>query len=100
MKTARFFTIFVTALFLAAPIVAADFADENFSVKIDIDTRHPTLAEDLDFTITLMNVGEKDERDVKIRLAIFDLGISNAIQLTSNFLDARDITQYLTLDIP
>jgi len=215
---ARFFTIFVTALFLAAPIVAADFADENFSVKIDIDTRHPTLGEDLDFTITLenlhndldfnklditlwlsdeagkrvgekltedlsklsqdseitfdftwnipadidsgaytlnaevegewqdaqetttytatsdveiekpdhklylqeveladssvkageplyvsvtlMNIGEKDERDVKIRLDIFDLGISNEIQLTSDLLDGRDITQYLTLDIP
>src|SRR3990167_7475358 len=171
---ARFFTIFVTALFLAAPIVAADFADENFSVKIDIDTRHPTLGEDLDFTITLENlhndldfnklditlwlsdeagkrVGEKltedlsklsqdseitfdftwnipadidsgaytlnaevegewqdaqetttytATSDVKIRLDIFDLGISNEIQLTSDLLDGRDITQYLTLDIP
>mgnify|MGYP001613979342 CR=1 FL=1 len=218
MKIARFFTIFVTALFLAAPIVAADFADENFAIKIDVDTRHPTLGEELDFaltlenlhndldfnkiditlwlsdeagkrvgekltedfsklsqdsektfdftwkipadidssdyilnvevegewqnsqeattylatanieieqpdhglyleevelatssvkagksidvSVTLINIGEKDERDVKIRLDIFDLGISNEIQLTSDLLDGRDITQYLTLDIP
>lgn len=218
MKIARFFTIFVTALFLAAPIVAVDFADENFAIKIDVDTRHPTLGEELDFavtlenlhndldfnkiditlwlsddagkrvgekltedfsklsqdnekafdftwkipadidsgdytlnveaegewqdsqetttyvatadveiekpdhglyleevelatssvkagksldvSVTLMNIGEKDERDVKLRLDIFDLGISNEIQLTSDLLDGRDITQYLTLNIP
>lgn len=210
--------MFVTAMFLVAPVAAADFADENFSIKIDVATRHPTLGEDLEFnvqlenldeeldfkevqvtiwitnddgkkvgekieadfsklsqkqdkendyvwqipgdidegdyainvevegqwqeasepttytataevgferaehslildkvevsndivkagnsfdvSVTILNAGEKDERDVKLRLDIFALGISNEIQLTSELLDGRDIDQYLNLAIP
>ena len=215
---AKFFAILATAMFLVTPVAAVDFADENFSIKIDVDTRHPTLGKDLEFNVqlenldaeldfkeikttiwitdedgkkvgekieddfsklsqtqdrdndyvwqipgdidegdytinvevegqwqnaaepttytataeigierqehslvldkvelsndvvkagnpldvavTILNAGEKDERDVKIRLDIFALSISNEIQLTSDLLDGRDIDQYMSLEIP
>ncbi|MBS3064885.1 MAG: putative S-layer protein [DPANN group archaeon] len=77
---ARLFTIFVTALFLATPVVAElpgsstpiFTFDNRLTIGADIETTNPTLGNDLDFTILIENVYTENFEDVEITTWIAD----------------------------